>query len=351
MKLESALPVSALFFKHWAADDTEMGVVVAKARFKRAEDGRFRVSPAAPALNYDDAFAGDPATSPLAHEQDIAPAKTATDVIIHAIARSEGSREMTDWPVSIAIADRLYHEFRVQGPSHWLRNGPVLGWQREPIARVTSVPLEYTRAYGGVLRDDTGTINDAWPQNPAGVGFVTQAWLDRQRGPYPAPQIGLLAELMTRDPLAEMSVQGTGPIAKSWSPRRALGGTFDASWLGTRHPRMPADYDLNFWNTAPRKLQSLPFLDGAETLVITGVSVSGPVSVKLPGARIGLQIGDTRDFVAAMVLNTVEVDVTAEDPGEHSIHLTWRARLSDPDSIRHATLVSLRADKPSEATP
>ena len=198
-----------------------------------------------------DSFASDPACSALTGEQDIAPDKAATDLIVHAIARSPEGRAMADWPVTLTLPGRLRLEFRVRGPVLWQRRGPGL-WRQDAPQPVTEVPLDYALAYGGCLRDAEGLITDHHPENPAGRGFVTRDWLAARQEPFAAPQIGLLPELMQADPLAPMMVTGLGPVAKTWAPRRALAGTFDAAWQRDRQPRMPADYDLRFWNAAAR---------------------------------------------------------------------------------------------------
>jgi len=42
MKLSSDLPISYMPFAHWHTDDTEVGVVVAKATFELTSDGQTR---------------------------------------------------------------------------------------------------------------------------------------------------------------------------------------------------------------------------------------------------------------------------------------------------------------------
>ena len=48
MQIASDLPVSLMFFKHWNADGTEVGIAIAKALFKRRENGNFRAVNEAP---------------------------------------------------------------------------------------------------------------------------------------------------------------------------------------------------------------------------------------------------------------------------------------------------------------
>ncbi len=127
MHLISRLPLSFMFFKHWHTDDTEVGVVIAKARFERAEDGGFYATQTPPELLLEDIYEGDPATSPLVSEQDIAPAKIGTDLVINAIARSPEAKPAPDWAVGVSIVDKLHYSFRVRGPSKWEHK--MTGWK------------------------------------------------------------------------------------------------------------------------------------------------------------------------------------------------------------------------------
>lgn len=63
-----------------------------------------------------DVFDGDPADMPLAAEQDIAPGKLATDLLINAVARTSGGEARRDWPVEVSVAESLTHGFHVRGP-------------------------------------------------------------------------------------------------------------------------------------------------------------------------------------------------------------------------------------------
>ncbi|MEM6759837.1 MAG: DUF2169 domain-containing protein [Pseudomonadota bacterium] len=337
MKISSRLPLTSLFFKHWAPDDTEVGIVVAKAAFSLCDDGLWRATDA-PDLQFEDLYTDDPATSPLEQEQDIAPAKMGTDLTIRAIARARDGQARTDWPVRVEIPDRLTYEFQVRGPSYWTRKR-LKGWQRTAPELVNEVPIDYSLAFGGAAPgpDDAVIYHEF---NPAGRGFCTKELLD-QGEDIPCAQIGLLGEFMTTDPLTPMSVEGLGPIAKSWLPRRAEAGTFDDAWKDTRHPRMPLDYSVGFWNAAPRGLQLDPPLRGDELISVAGLTQSGAlVHAQLPGVACAVHLmGDTSAQVP-MFLDTVDFDARPEDPYDHRLHLIWRASVVTPDLYQTAEIVS-----------
>lgn len=335
MRLTSPLPVAMMFFKHWHIDDTEVGVVIVKAAFQRHADGLFRALPA-PDWVMQDAFAGDPAWTPLLTEQDIAPGKEGTDLTIAAIARSPGGAPRRDWPVVVQIPGRLTYGFHVRGPAAWHREGRR--WVLGTPETVAEVPVSYALAYGGTAPGVDGAPPEVFEANPAGQGFANPRLL-RGDAPFAAPQIGDLAEFIAADPAAAMGVHGLGPVAKAWLPRRAEAGTFDTAWRDLRHPRMPYDYRLRFWNAASRVLQLTPGAAGNETILLTGLSAVWPeMPCPLPGVRLWLVPAGADP--AVMALDTVQIDVTDPDPLMHRMTCLWRARVVQPAAIPAAEIRS-----------
>ena len=335
MNLTTALPISHTAFAHWHTDDTEIGVVVAKACFVLSTEGTLPQVPP-PELNMVDLFTGDPAETALDYEQDIAPYKPRTDLIIRGHARSFDGTPRRDWPVNISIPDRLNYGFHVRGPSQWLKPGRK--WQLSQPDTVTEVPLSYALAYGG--RCTEGETTQFFEQNPAGIGFMTEAAASDLDN-WPAPQIGLLADFMAASPFEPMAVHGTMPIAKSWLPRRAVAGTFDKAWERDRHPRMPLDYDLGFWNAAPLRLQIGPYLQGDEVIEVTGMSHKNEtIALQLPGAKLMLQSrSDPQEPALPMALDTVDLDLDTVDDGQITMTLLWRALVPDRDAFTEAEII------------
>lgn len=333
MQLSSSLPLSYMAFAHWHTDDTEVGIVVAKAAFRLSADGTLPVKPA-PDLVLVDEFQAEPADSPLIHDQDIAPFKPKTDLILRGTARSFEGRPRRDWAVSVRVADMMSYGFHVRGPANWRKHKGR--WQLEQPDAVTQVPLSYALAYGG--KCEQGDAVSYFEQNPSGQGFMTEAAAYNLEN-WSAPQIGLLAEFMAARPFTPMAVHGFGPIAKAWLPRRGHAGTFDANWEHDRHPRMPLDYDLAFWNAAHRRMQLAPYLKGDEKIEIAGVSDKREVvHMRLPGAKLALQSHVT-DAVTPMALDTVDIDIDTIDDGFATMSLLWRALLPDRAAYEKAEII------------
>lgn len=335
MNLNSSLPISHTAFAHWHTDDTEVGIIVAKAAFLMSADGTLPQVPP-PALDMADAFAGDPATSALITEQDIAPLKPKTDLIIRGSARSPQAEPRTDWPVTIEIPDVLHYSFHVRGPATWFK--PMLRWKLSAPDPVTVVPLTYDLAYGGRCGTDDAVVH--FEQNPAGRGFMTDSALVTVES-FAAPQIGLLADFMAATPTHAMTVCGTMPLAKAWLPRRSFAGTFDAAWERDRHPRMPLNYDLTFWNAAHPRLQVTPHLTGDEVIRLSGMSHDhATVDVGLPGARLAVRsTSEPSADLIPMNLDTIDLDVEKIDTGQITLTLLWRAKVSDREAYAAAEII------------
>lgn len=339
MRLTTALPITTLSFGHWRQNGTEETVVLAKAVFQRVADGMFRIAEPEP-LEMTDVFEGDPATTPLLREQELAPGKVATDLILKAVARAPGSEALAQWPVRLSIADRLFYEFHVRGPTLWRQVGQ--GWRQSRPQPVREVPLSYALAYGGVCPAEDATSPETYESNPSGLGFVTEAALGECES-LAAPQIGNIGDFFRTDPLQPMALHGTGPIARAWLPRRAFAGTFDDIWRKTRQPQMPEDFDLRFWNVAHRPLQLSPKLIGTERIRVEGIRYDGqPVTVQLPHAALMVRMLDQSRFAAPMELDTVELDLTSEDPPGHRLTLIWSCILPLDASAAGAQVEPIR---------
>jgi hypothetical protein len=141
-----------------------------------------------------------------------------------------------------------------------------------------------------------------------------------------------------------MTVHGFGPIAKAWLPRRHAAGTFDDDWRATRHPRMPKDYGLRFWNCAPLPLQIEPMLAGDEVITIEGVTTDPKGRrIELPGVQLSLAAtgpGAAERF--QMPLDTVTIDLTDADPLRHTATLLWRTIVPQSERFNAGDIQSLR---------
>lgn len=350
MNIETKLPFPHIYFRHWGADDREVAVLIVKAGLCIADGG---VSETLiwqqPDLLLTDLFHGEINQSPLKQESDLAPYKPKTDVTFNAVARSPEEKALESWPVSVAVDGCLSYSFHAFGARFWEPQKGLMGrkWQLSSITPTTAVPLTYDYAYGGevsISKDE----QTAHAYNPIGRGLLSDYLLEMDQA-VAAPQIALLGEFAAARPNEPMTVCGVGPIQKSWLPRLALAGTFDEAWLSERHPRMPADYDFGYWNAAPIPLQTSSYLVGNETIRLQGFRHDPkPYTFQLPGMALGIKVkrGASIETTEHMLnLDTVHCDVADSDQTNHTIGLTWRIMLSEPDDIQDVELFARRAER------
>ncbi|MCV2447172.1 DUF2169 domain-containing protein [Paracoccus sp. DMF] len=314
-------------FDHWDEQGREISIVIVKGTFRREDEGWTR-SDRQSEIGFTDEYDGDPAYAPLIREQDIAPGKPATDIVLRAIGFAPGGKPRPSWPVGVIIPGLLDYGFEVRGPSQWQKS--FLGrWKPTDPGPVDQVPIDYRLAYGGTHRLPDGSMA-LHEFNPAGLGFVIGD-LKHFDDPVLAPQIGAVADLASRDIRARLGVHGFRPIPRTWLPRRQLAGTYDDHWLQTRHPHLPPDFNPRFWNAAPKPLQISPHLLGNEELQLHNLHPIKPTyRLNLPGLKVQGRLMPTGRSVA-FVLDSVELDVRSPHEHEHMLTLTWRTSFATSD--------------------
>lgn len=331
MRIENDTPFAAMTFDHWDAESREFSILIVKAMFKRRGTG-WSSDGVESALCFEDSYDGDPARSPLLSEQDIAPEKPATDLVLQATAYAPHGAARPDWPVGVSIPGRLDYAFHVRGPTFWQKSW-LRGWHQPPPLAVTEVRLDYRLAFGGAVAASGGSehVHEA---NPAGIGLADPERMhDESR--FPAPQIGTLAEFEAQDITTPMQVQGFGPIARAWTPRRQMAGTYDQNWQTNRHPRLPLDFDPRFWNFAPLPLQITPYLTGDEEIHLRNLHPTRPTDrLRLPAIRPLARLAPAGQTID-LALDTVALDLRGSEDA-HSLTLIWRGRF--PASELHQAL-------------
>lgn len=363
------------------------------------------------AIVVSDAYFGEVNRSSVRFESDLAMGKPMCDVVILGSAHSPTGEAVPQIEVGIAVeraeelpgiphhGTLLAHRLVVCGPRAFVRGkaaegarlaGPGEdGWSLTEPEPVATLPLRYEHAFGGELRvhaeDEAAQSLDAKHRlsdevrakhpdgpkapiahtaclhNPVGVGFL-EAWyadalaVDR----WPAPQIEAAGHPITakawtalvrgeKRPGDEpaLAPQGVGVIAKPWSPRLALAGTFDAKWLETTWPRMPADFDMAYWNGAHPRMQC-PHLFGGERVTLSNVAAPGTAPLEGDRSVIRFEIPDVN---AAVRLKTragqtgwggLTIDTLIIDAEARTVSVVWR--LSLPHSLDVDTAIFTATD-------
>jgi hypothetical protein len=316
MQLVNHTPFSPLTFPALDLADQELQIVVLRATYELSLDRD--PSPAAvqdPVRTAPEPWAPE-APSSWRYADDLAPFKPRSDVLVTATSYAPGGRPAPEWLAGVSVG-RLSKQILVTGPRVWVF-APMLGWIMGPPAPTTAIPIRYEEAFGGVAQ--RAGADEAYPENPLGRGWSSGA--DHSK-PIRAPSLlrpGLQPHLGKPYP-----VEGFAPIHPSWQPRLARAGTFDETWVKTRQPRLPKDFDFGFYNCAHPDLVYPGWLEGGEEVRLVRLCRhSEQLCFRLPGLAVGVSMTDKAGNRCGAVarLDTVHIDCE-----RMKLWLVWRAVL------------------------
>jgi hypothetical protein len=303
----------------------EVVLVVAKATFQVVGQGRTVLADEQVPVRTSDVLRDDSnPRSSARYPSDICLEKVGTDVIVVGDAVTRQPSLFVD--VVIRARETIV-PMRVNGPREYYRGMLDVGVSAS--VPFETMPIEYERAYGGMLED----MSDVEFRNPSGVGFARSA---ADLVGKPAPQIehpgAPYRTAKDRHPPV-----GCSAILPHWSPRRERAGTFDDLWKATRMPLMPNDFDVRHNNVATPALLLDPALGPGDVVSIMGMThdllqfALPPVSLVLHGRY------DERTETVRAVVDTVLIE-----PSLGRIELTMRHAFSV--GRRRSALRELRAD-------
>ena len=278
----------------------------------------------------------------------------------------------------------LDKKLSIFGPSHYSKR-PLLGWRRSRIHPTTSVPLRWENSFGGQSRvikciaiparnreaggpefEERTLLNEVCFSNPFGCGWVHKGWwsalgkakLARPKH-LPAPQVMAWGSKppsvpkLFKHPKGEQDARAMQKIAarygitpdnfavrgKAWAPRLVLAGTYDEQWLETRHPGLPKDFNMAFWNGAPAD-QQIDFPDPTQNLTLhtAGLLPGGEaMSLALPPHRafalIRFEDGVVLPF--PMAVDLIELD-TGDSETVPTLRVVWRTSVPRALKVRVA---------------
>ncbi|WP_437838188.1 DUF2169 family type VI secretion system accessory protein [Sorangium sp. So ce1153] len=319
MKIRNRTPFPPYTFQTLDLDDDPFQVIIVKGTFDIVPGAVLTLSTQQDPIRTRDTYWEADKPSSLRWEDDLAPFKPGTDILLNATAYAPHGRPAREWLAGIAIDGRAKRVL-VTGPRAWTY-APLVGWSLGPITPIADMPIRYEHAFGGAI-DRDGHV-EVYQQNPVGVGFVDAHRL-RTSQPIPAPtilspdgRVPVLGELYP--------VEGLSAIAKPWLPRRRCAGTFDDGWIQRRHPRLPLDFDPAFHNCAHPDLVQEGFLRGDEEIRLERLHRAHEILVfRLPALVVGTAIIDRDDYRYG---GPMRLDTVAIEPEQMKAILTWRAML------------------------
>jgi hypothetical protein len=292
---------------------------------------------------------GDPETTTVQYEAEVAPFKLATDFVVIGSAVAPGGQPVTHLDAAVEVAGTK-KPIRVIGDRwcEYVQGRPPRFLEPLPFLELE---IRYERAYGGVETKSVPDMMVLYPRNPRGRGFVLANRADTVHG-LRLPNLEDPADLLTPERLVvgepekwpgQPLPQGFGWFPKIAYPRCSFVGALPAfvapgvplkeESLGLvprnqialgRQFRLPS-YDVRFNHGASLGL-SVPFLSGGEPVRLTHLTTDGLLAFPLPREipQMALDLGSGLTGLAP-VLHTACVRVA-----DRQVDMIWRGSLRYP---------------------
>lgn len=327
MELINPTPLPGLAFRQFDQNGDLDCVVTLRGTFEHVQGGEARWRADQMPLQWEDAYEGDPHSTPMQHQSDLVPEKPGTDVtFLGASHAPEGPSP--SWTCQMDVGP-IHKRLHVSGSRKWQpvvkparwpfrRHEDIVDWELTLPEPTASVPLDWRFAAGG-----QNAFEDIEPddRNRIGCGRLgpKETWQNRA---VPAPQISADPDLSRATRPA-----GFGPIPPFWRQRARYAGTYDDVWVEQRHPLLPEDFDPRFWQCAPEDQVVTPHLQAGESYRLTNLHPEYRVaSGQLPALNLALRV----DEGGWMPLNLDGVQFDWRD--DALILLTWRVRFPLPEA-------------------
>ncbi|MDH5354101.1 MAG: DUF2169 domain-containing protein [Gammaproteobacteria bacterium] len=258
-----------------------------------------------------DVYWDEPKNSSLKLASDYHIGKPSTDVVMTGLACAPGREIVKQLDVSLAVG-RVSKMVRVYGDRQW-----VDGRVNDPVPFET-MPLVYERAFGGQYINK-GRVESVEERNPVGCGYAGGRSVKEMNG-VPLPNLEDPAQLIG-DPANEPPPACFGYCSPAWQPRADYVGTYDQMWQTQRAPYLPDDFDSRFFNMAHPDLIYPEYMQGGESVYISGMHPNGELRFDLPRLQLssGFKVGNRVDS-ESFKLETLHIE-----PNLLQLSMGWRA--------------------------
>jgi len=312
-------------------------LLVAKATYRFGEGRRVpeRVEESLP-IAYADTFIGEPGLSSPLYEADLSMTKRRCDVLLDATAHAPGGRPVKELEVAVRVG-AFEKQFLVVGDRVWQQG--LLRVSASAPEPFSSMRIHYGRAFGGSPKLSSKEGQDTYLANPVGRGYCPdpRANIVDQ---MPLPNTEDAGQRVT-SPSAQVRPLSLGPISRSWKPRSAYAGTYDARWREHVFPLLPDDFNEAFFQAALPD-QQIDFIRGGEPVVLRNLVPGEPlVTFSLPKPQLMVKLLYTSYRTAEL---SPVVDTVFFEPDAMRFTMVYRATL--PLDRRSLFGISLMAAGP-----
>ena len=262
--------------------------------------------------------------SAVRYESDYIIFKPYSDIIVNANTYPPDAEKSTGWQCGIRLlapgTEKILNqlELAVKGP---------MGARDLLFRQATDkVAVRYEHCRGGIQKiknkgkEDEAITVDRY--NPIGCGRYDLA---NHTEDLSSPQIYYLDGHKTV-PMKNVP-PGFGFIHRSWQNRLDYAGTYDQDWLDKQWPLPPHDFNAFHNQAAHPALITKSYLQPGSKIVLTNLIKGEPESwFTIPDyqflARISTNLEKT---LVTMHLDTLIIDINAEDQRDFSVYASWRA--------------------------
>ncbi|HLY08654.1 MAG TPA: DUF2169 domain-containing protein [Planctomycetota bacterium] len=259
---------------------------------------------------------GDPATTSLRYDSDLAWEKPRVDVLVNGQAHAPKGGTAEHLLVSFRVGD-VRKELVVSGDRFWKEK--LLGHAPSAPKPFRTLPVIWERAFGGADPDGDPKKRAVDVRNPVGVGFRGAL----SENPDIATQ---LPNVEHRDQLIQgrkdvPEPAGFGALSRNFEARRRYAGSYDEKWLSEHWPHLPGDFDARFFQAAPAD-QQLAQIKGGEVVETLNLTPDGPWRFTLPALDVPVRL---RYADRGEVLS-LRTDTVLLEPEVRQVTLVARAR-------------------------
>jgi len=302
-------------------------LVIAKGSYLLPEidGGPLKLDERSNAILMTDVFEGAPGLSSPLIEADLAFRKPACDVIFKGSAHAPGGHPVKELQVALQIGP-IRKALRVVGPRVWKRG--LMGMAPGAPEPFASMPLTWSRTFGG-MHEMEGGGSDLCAANPIGCGYAPAKLATKLRDAA-VPSIEWPGRAVKKR-AGHYEPAGFGPIGRNWSPRLALAGTYDEAWRKDVFPRLPRDFQEEFFQCAPVD-QRMPHPKGGEAVTLVNLTPGGGIRRFALPRRLDLSVAVITHRRAIEKLEPV-IDTIVIDSDTCTVDLVWRATLPLKRSI------------------